>query len=475
MSRQIWGHDLRLWSLLGLLCGAGCGGKLKTRTLVRPGDETAGLVFRDVSVFTATEGGLLTNQDVVVSDGRISALRPTGAALPEGARVVEGAGRTLLPGLIDAHVHTSGSGAGPWAPQPPSPEHNLEAMLYCGVTSVIDMGGHATLNGKLRQRVRSGEIPGPRMVITHGGITSSGGHPIPAAHELLPGPMGKVVGWVIPKVDEPDEAERVVAGAVKKGSDFIKIMYDEIPNGSPQMNQATLAAMIEASHHQGLRAYVHVGTPEAAVEAVRAGADLLAHGPYEGALSPTQAAEIAAAGVPVVYTLVAYERGAQLGDGAVEPTRLERETMPSEVLDGTAGEAGRAILDYPIIGGMSELLGANRANWTTSIRNLEAAGVPILAGTDATFIGVWPGSALHQELALLVEAGLSPTQALLGATALAAPWVDPDADFGTIAVDQAADLLLVEGDPTRDIHATRQIVMVVQDGQQIERLLPGEE
>ena len=80
---------------------------------------------------------------------------------------------------------------------------------------------------------------------------------------------------------------------------------------------------------------------------------------------------------------------------------------------------------------------------------------------------------LHLELELLVEAGLSPTQALLGATSLAAPWLDAEAEFGTIAPGQLADLLLVNGDPTQDIRATRDIVMVVQAGQEIERLVPG--
>jgi imidazolonepropionase-like amidohydrolase len=263
-----------------------------------------------------------------------------------------------------------------------------------------------------------------------------------------------------------------VNDAIDRGSDFIKIIYDRIPNDSPQMTEAVLTAAIQAAHAGGRRAYVHVGTPEDATTAARAGADLLAHGPYEGAISPEQAADIASAGVPVVYTLVAYERTAQIAEGTVVPFTLEKETVPASIIASSTGVSSTAVLDYPVLGHMGELMIANRANWTTSIQNLDAAGVPLVVGTDSTFMGVWPGSSLHLELELLVDAGLSPTRALLGATALAAPWLDADAEFGTIAEGQIADLLLVNGDPTRNVRATQDIVMVVQGGREIERLPP---
>jgi imidazolonepropionase-like amidohydrolase len=457
-----------------LLLSLSCGGKKQMApSLVRLGAVEAVTVFEDVSVFTATDSGLLEHHDVVVQADRITAVQPTGGTVPEEARMVDGRGLTLLPGLIDAHVHTAGGGTGPWAPGPAMPEHNLQAMLYAGVTGAIDMGGHATMSARLRDRVRSGELLGPRLAITHGGITTSGGHPIPAMGDLLPGPAARLVSKLIPRIDSPQEAQRVVDDAIDKGSDFIKIIYDQIPNGSSQMTEEILAATIDAAHAGGRRAYVHVGTPQDVMAAVRAGADLLAHGPYEGAISPDQAAEIASAGVPVVFTLVAYERTAQIGEGAVVPIGLEEESVPSATLESCSGELSKAVLDYPVLGHMAQVTSAHRADWTTSIQNLHAAGVPIVTGSDSTFMGIWPGSSLHLELELLVEAGLSPTQALLGATSLAAPWLDAEAEFGTIAPGQLADLLLVNGDPTQDIRATRDIVMVVQAGQEIERLVPG--
>ena len=219
----------------------------------------------------------------------------------------------------------------------------------------------------------------------------------------------------------PDEAEQFVADRIAEGSDYIKIVV-----GSPfaDHDQATVDALVVAAHARGKIVIAHASSVGAVDKALAAGADILTHAPLDQPLDPRVAAEAADAGRVVAPTL----------------------TMMDAIVANIAPP------------------GADYANARASVGLLQAAGVPILAGTDANDTPGTPsrvphGASLHHELELLADAGLSPLDVLLAATARPARYFGLT-DRGTIAPGKRADLLLVEEDPLIDIRATRSIVRV---------------
>jgi imidazolonepropionase-like amidohydrolase len=231
-----------------------------------------------------------------------------------------------------------------------------------------------------------------------------------------PGGHGTEYGLAIPTLSRPEQAEAFVAARLAEGSDYLKIMKDD---GSafgfhrPTLDAATMSALIRAAHARGILAIVHIATAQDAREALAAGADGIAH-VHSGAPDREIVRVAAARGVFWTPTLAVIAHGA-----------------PPEA----------------------------RAAAIAIVRGLHEGGVRLLAGTDAPNPGTSYGETLHAEMELLVEAGLSPVEALAAATSGPASAFRL-ADRGRIAPGLRADLVLVEGDPARDIRATRRIAMV---------------
>lgn len=426
------------------------------------------LVVRDVRVFTATGHEFLEHQDVVVRAGRIEAVRATGEPLPAGSRVIEGMGtRTLMPGLVDAHVHVLSSGGAPWQRFHFAPEHNLEAQLYAGVTTVFDLGGFAGELEALAQKTGAGTLAGPRIFHTGQPITAPGSHPLPAAGALLPWPAGSLLGLIIPTVATPDEARAAVARTVEDRVDYVKVICDRIPADSPAIDAASLQAAIAAAHERGHKVFVHVGSAADAVLAAEAGADVLAHGPRDR-VTPEQVAALVRTRVPVIMTMAGWIGVNAIAAGTYQPTALDRAITPAVVLGEVTGAAGGRLNSTPVIGAMAREV--DPAVMRGNARVLYEAGVPLLIGTDSALPGAYPGGGLHEELRLLHEAGVPVSELLLAATSRAAAIVAEDPDFGQVRAGLVADLLLVEGDPREDISATTRIVRVVRAGRVVKRL-----
>jgi len=388
-------------------------------------------LFRSVRVFDGQT--TLPATDVLVTDGRIAAIGQAAEA-PAGARIVDGSGRTLMPGLIDSHTHAFGP--------------VLRAALMVGVTTELDMftepGGAAVL----RAEQARGEATGRADLFSAGVLaTTPGGH-------------GTEYGMEIPTLTSPEEADPWVQARLDEGSDYIKIVYD---NGSigrqfTTLDWPTIEAIIKAAHARDLLAVVHVGRETDALAVIDAGADGIAHVFYDQPASDAAVAKIAASGVFVIPTLSVIESvgGGSGGARLLADERLAPYVASSErasLENGFPGSAGRARLFE---------------NALVTVRRLHAAGVPILAGTDAPNPGTAHGASMHRELELLAQAGLSAEEALAAATAV------PVAAFrlgdrGRIAVGLRADLVLVEGEPDADITASRAIVGVWKQGVEARR------
>jgi imidazolonepropionase-like amidohydrolase len=390
-------------------------------------DETSSFVVRGARVFDGQHSA--DGLDVWVEDGKIKAV---GANLktPDAVREVNGKGATLLPGLIDAHTHA-------WADA-------LKQALAFGVTTELDMSSDPKYDAEMRRMEADGKNHDAADLRSAGTlVTVAKGH-------------GTEYGIEIPVLASASEAQSFVDARIAEGSDYIKVIYDDgSAYGRPfaTLSKEQLAAVIKAAHNRHKLAIVHIGSQAGAIDAINAGADGLAH-IFEDAPPSSEFVKLAKKRhIFVVATLTVNEIAA--GGPHGEPLTSDPH-LGSYIDSQSAANLKRAISFGP----GSKL---NFANALAAVAALHKAGVPILAGTDAPNPGTAHGISLHRELELLVQAGLTPQEALASATSLPAQKFGLN-DRGRIAPGLRADLLLVKGDPTQDITATRDILDVWKTG-----------
>lgn len=386
----------------------------------------------DVQIFNGVR--MVKKGTVVVKDGRIVAFGPK-VKPPKGAEVIAGSGATLLPGFIDAHTHTYGPA--------------LERALVFGVTTELDMFTDPGWARDLRAEQAATGAP-HRADLRSAGLlaTAPGGH-------------GTQFGIQVPALTRPEQAQAWVDGRLAEGSDYIKIISEDggaYGRQRPALDSATIAALIAAAHERGRRAVVHVTTRERARAALEAGADGLVHIFVDGEPEPGFAALAAKRKAFVVPTLSVSESatGVASGRGLTEDPRLAPYLTPDEVAN-----LRRSFSAPP--GAPQRLEHAFEA-----VRQLRAARVPILAGSDAPNPGTTHGASLHREMEMLVAAGLKPVEALAAATSAPAKAFGLE-DRGRIARGLRADLVLVKGNPGQDITATRDILRIWKAGRPVER------
>ncbi|MCP3800819.1 amidohydrolase family protein [Allokutzneria sp. A3M-2-11 16] len=391
------------------------------------------IVIAGARVFTGDR--VLPEADVLVENGLV---REVGTAL-RGAERVDGRGRTLLPGLIDAHGHVFTT-------------TELRHTLGFGVTTVLDMLGNPGQVAELRAAAASD--PGIADLRSAGtGATVPGGYPWFLVD------MGYLTPF--PTITEPDEAPGFIADRVREGSDHIKILLEDgttTGQALPALSVDTAAALVDSAHQHGKLAVAHALTVETTHAALSAGVDVLAH-VYLDRTDAELPYRIAERGTPVIPTLVAVQglfgrpKARQLlDDPRVEPYLDDTSRYLLNADPVPLGPAARHDLD-----------GA-----TQTVAELREAGATILAGSDTSNLFVAHGASLHVELELLVAAGLSPLEALTSATSAPADCFGLG-DRGRIAPGLRADLLLVEGDPTKAIGATLDIVAVWRGGRRAQR------
>ena len=386
------------------------------------------LLFDDVRVFDGDK--TIARADVLVRGDRIAEIGEH-IEPPAGAEVIAGAGHTLLPGLIDSHAHV-------WD------QHQLAEAAAFGVTTELDMLTSPQLVATLKATLATPAGAGLADLRSAGNAaTAPGGH-------------GTEYGMPMRTLSTPGEAEAFVAACRAEGSDYIKIIYDPRNPRFKSIDRATMGAVVAAAHRQGLLAVAHIETQDDAREALEAGVDGLAHLFLRSRPLPGFAALAAAKHAFIVPTLSVLasltERGA--GAAVASDAALAPYLTPADVetLKSSFGLRGLK-LDISVA--------------FETVKQLAAAHVPILAGTDAPNPGTAHGASVHGEMALLVEAGLSPAEALAAATS--APARAFKLDRGRIAAGMRADLLMVEGDPTSDILATRKVTGVWKQGARIDR------
>lgn len=452
-------------------CAVGCVTSRPILVLPLDTGEAPPVVFANVRVFDGESDALSAPVDVVVSKGRIASIAPAGgAASPAGATRIDGTGRTLLPGLIDCHAHVGGGdGAPPWTARLPNDKAQAAALLYSGVTTVLNPGRDADLVAMARE-IDAGKQAGPHFFRGSRYFTAMDGHPVPLAKAIFPWPFSRFfISEHMIQASSADQASRAVDAELDADSpDFVKVMYDALPIGSPHLTKELLSAIVGEVNRRGQRAIVHISSPDDVLDSIDAGASILMHVPWDGELTDVQVQRIVASGIPLVTTRRLYAVMAAGLAGTLQFDALEREVMPT----GAADAFGAPPAGYQPPGFSPEYIAAfprYDATLGKNIAKLHAAGAKLLAGTDSGLPGIFHGAALHRELQSLVALGIPSAAVLRMATSVPAKVLDPKADFGRIAPGMRADLLLVAGDPIADISATEHIVGVWQGGRPLVR------
>lgn len=342
--------------------------------------------------------------------------------------IVDGKGKMLMPGMIDAHVHAM---------------QGLDTALLFGVTTQLDMFTPPDLNGEAKAKTKNGGNSDIADLYSAGWLAT------------VPGGHGTQFGAPVPTLTTPAEADAWVAARVAEGSDYIKIVNEAgLTSGRPlpTLDAATTKALIEAAQKRGKKAVVHIQTKALAENALASGANGLVHIFFDQPGDDAFAKLAKQKGVFVTPTLTVFE------GYAGRP--------------GTAGlleaPAFKGLLSQAAVDSIKTKFGQDRtasidANVKATLTSLTKSGVPILAGTDAGNPTTWYGISMHRELELLVSAGLTPSQALTAATSAPAKAYGL-ADRGRIAKGLKADLVLVDGDATNDILKSRNIVDVWKNG-----------
>lgn len=385
-------------------------------------------------------GKTVENPAVIIENGRIVAAgEAADLPVPEGATEFSLPGMTILPGLVDMHTHQTNAPnmQGYNKLKYSAPRRaikgvaNARATLMSGVTTVRDLGAPGFADVALRDGINSGEVIGPRMYVSGPSLGITGGHCSAGVLNLLPpgfsGPDESVI-------DSPWEARKAVRRNIKYGVDVIKycatggVLSKGTRAGVQQPSEEEMRAIVDEAHTRGFIVASHAHGTEGIKAAIRAGTDTIEHASF----LDDEAIELALE-FGTYLTMDIYLTDYLLAEGAnngVLPESLEKERM--------TGQRQR-----------------------DSFRRAVEAGVNLLFGTDAA---VYPHGENPRQLAVMVEYGMSPLQALRSATLEPAKVLRKTADFGAIEAGRYADIIAVAGDPLDDISIMAEVGFVMREG-----------
>lgn len=440
-----------------------------TKTLIRRKKTASKLLFKNINIFNGRDQELLKNKDVIIENGLIKTITENFDA-PQNYKIINGKGKTLMPGLVDAHVHISGSGAVPWKNIKANEAYNLAAYLYTGITTVYDLGGIASKLSKLRKKVESGEILGPSFYHTHIPMTVRDSHPVQLTKEMFGFPLSALINFIAPFIGDPKDAHKAIQKYVKNGVDYVKLTADQIPEGSPEMSYEQIKAATDAAHKLGKKVFIHIGSPKNAVDAAKAGVDVIAHGVWRGKLTPQQADEIAACKVPIIYTLAGFQNVNQINNGAFQPTVTDRFFIPDAILDPVTGKTGLDVKKQPVMSAFFDSVTRNAEHWRGNLQLLRERGVNIIVGTDSSLPGTYTGCTFCQEIEALSNFGMSNFELLTGATYLSSRLFLDNPDFGLIEEGKKANLLILDDNPLEKLETIKNPAMIMLKGNEIERV-----
>lgn len=405
------------------------------------------LILEQVRYFDGEK--LVETPELHIRNGKITSLRPVQTSGP--VRRISVQGRYIIPGLADAHVHISGSPAYPFVFV--QPLLNLNSSLLCGVTTNVDLFMPEAQITAMREATAASPARYSRLFAAGPILTAPGGH-------------GTEYGVPTRTITSVAEARRYTDEVIASGADLLKVCYEAETHPEHALTEEMVRAIAETAHGKGKKVVVHINSVREALDCIRAGVDGLAHIPVD-ALTDADVATIKKSGAFVVPTMAVYTSvfDGHTTDYMSDP--LLWSTAHPDYLEKFSKEATRPI---PLPDSyFSRFLKEHPPAFRENLRKLIAAGIPIVAGTDAGNYAVFYGYSLLRELEQYCAAGMTPAAALHSASGAFA-LLFPEARTGRIAQEYDADLVVLKSNPLENIAATRDIDFVLHRGERAQKI-----
>lgn len=398
-----------------------------------------------------------------IENGRIKRLFHGDMAAPDDATVIDAAGQTVLPGLVDMHSHLLTGGFDSITDvidsfDPLTQERALGQMLYWGVTATYSPVQPLESGLKLRTQIAENVLAGPRLFISGPGFTAPNGW----AGSLLPLARREPTSLA--------EAEEQVNELADAGVDILKIYYDTqccaFVDPLPKLETSIMERIIQTAHERNVKVMAHAYDNRYHLDTLRAGVDILAHSAVTAPVDDEYLELATKANALYLATLSVYH------DAFDEKSLREfisrdfvRETVPKRTLD-TLAEGGP--FDGFLTITKKDYIKKQLPTIRRNLKKVADSGIAIGVGPDTGVMGAFPGLSVHREMELMVQAGLEPAKVLIAATRTAAERLGAS-DLGTIEEGKQADFVLVDGNPLEDITHTRNIRTVIKQGRIIDR------
>ena len=462
--------------------------------------KTYDLAIVGATLIDGNGGAPRPGTTIVVRDGRIAAVTPDGdAEVPAGAKRIDADGKYVIPGLADMHVHFSLG-----LPLPRLENETdivLARKLYYGITTILAIGASDACPGSVhvhRARRAAGELQAPYIYGTGGHLTLHGTHPI---YTVFPPPIRQQadslaaetpanepvdlfpLGIGLSIVRTAEAARKAVRERAEAGMDAIKITVESGPtpfgDDHPQMSVEMIQSIVEEAAKNGLSVFAHITSLDELQEALEGGTAGVVHTVWDRPFPDAELADrMSARSFYVIPTTTLYrgtvslfyiDEPIDLDDPFLRETVSEKEVASLRDPELITRFRSRRQRHLASVENHERAIQQHVDELLANVGMLHEHGVPIVLGTDTGTLFSFAGYSVHDELEFLVEAGLTPGEALESATRLAAGMLDAEDEFGTIDAGKRADLLILGANPLDDIRNTRSLETVIAEGRVVDR------
>ena len=421
-----------------------------------PTAYASGLLIENVTIIDGTGRPPVESASVLIEDDRIRLISRQTIEPADQVQRIDGTGKYLIPGLMDMHIHLQGGvevtpeGLAKAGNDQSRGIRALHSYLYAGVTSIFDAGNTPDYILALRDDERSGELISPRIFATGGIVTYPGSH---GGNEFAT------------LVDRWPEAIPALDAHIARSPDVLKLTFEERGWGArpmiPLLPVELMQQIIQYYNDRGFRTTAHTSNEYRARQAIFAGIDTLAHPIIQGPVTDDFTRLMGAKKIPMVTTLTIGENYSRLAE---HPEYLDgplyQATLTKEEIETLKTVRREEYQERKWTWWMKIMTTIAQEN----VRKIHDAGGILVAGTDQT-----TGPALHRELELLADAGITPVDIIRIATLNGAVFLGLEKDLGSIEEGKKADLVLLSADPSLDIRNAGQVTHVIKNGMLIDR------